>query len=254
MTQIQTKILVNFIFAVLSSTAILGCAAKGFNRGELKEQANITNPLANAAAKPTDNNKDLQEAYKKIANIPKPFKLAVYFKPPKIHYGQVQWQWTEKDRAILDDIGKELKSEGLVSEVLPITQSMVTDEGLKPVRLVATQHQADALLIISGGAQIDRYFNGWGWSYILLLPTLFIPGSTVDTVFLASATLWDVKNASLYFTAEVESTSSGTYPALVGKHNKELIDDVKVQALTDLKIDLKKTIKGTKTETKHSSL
>lgn len=234
----MVKNLVRSCAVLAVAFSMLGCASKGFNRGALQEQVGVV--------KPVYDEKEIKDAYNKKSNLPKPFKLGVYFKPPKESRGEPQWRWSEQDKSLLEEIGAELKTEGVISDVFPIVGSLVTTEDLKSLRLVAAKHQADALLIVSGGAQIDRYINNWGWSYILLLPTLFVPGSKADTLFLANASMWDVKNEFLYLTAEAEATSSDTYVAAFGKKDKDLVDEAKIQSVTKLKAELKKMIKGTK--------
>lgn len=217
----------------------LGCASKGFNRGELKQQIGVI--------KPTFDDSEIKSAYNKKANLPKPFKLGVYFKSPSPAQGaQKQWRWTEQDKSLLEEIGKELRADGVVADVFPIVSSLVQDEDLKSLRLVAAKHQADALLIVSGAGEIDRYTNNWGWSYILLIPTFFIRGSQADTLFVTNASLWDVKNEFLYLTAESEGMASDKYAAAFGKNDKELLDEAKTKSLTLLKDELKKMIKGAK--------
>lgn len=225
-------------FGALTSLHV-GCASKGFNRGELKEQIGVIKP------KYDDN--EIKEAFTKKPNLPKPFKLAVYFKSPRRSKGMDgEWRWTEQDKALLEEIGKELKAEGVVSDVFPIMGSLVADEDLKSLRLVAAKHHADALLIVGGVGQIDRYINNWGWTYALLVPAFFVPGSEADTLFLSNASLWDVRNEYLYLTAEAEATTKKTYIAAFGKQDKELVDQAKTESLNNLKGEIKKMIKGTK--------
>jgi hypothetical protein len=229
-------VIIPFVVLTLLQT---GCSSKGFNRGELKEQVGVL--------KPKFDDKEIKEAFTKKSNLPKPFKLGVYFKSPNKTKGMDgEWRWTEQDKALLEEIGQEMKSEGLVSEIIPIMGSLVADEDIKSLRLVAAKHQADALLIVGGAGQIDRYINNWGWSYALLLPTFFVPGSQADTLFITNATLWDVRNEYLYLTAEAEATTKDTYIAAFGKQDKDLLDQTKTESLTNLKGELKKMIKGTK--------
>ncbi len=229
-----------FLFLLQFILFQLGCASsKGFNRGELKDQVGVI--------KPVFDDKEIKEAFNKKSNLPKPFKIGLYFTTPKLAKGaKQQWRWTEQDKALFADIGKELKSEGLVSDIFPIIDSLVQNDDLKSLRLIAAKHQADALVIVNGAGEIDRYINKWGWSYALLLPTLFVPGSQADTLFITNATMWDVKNEYLYLTAETEATAKNTYVAAFGKQDKELIDEAKTQALGNLKQELKKMLKGTK--------
>lgn len=223
------------LFALLQ----IGCASKGFNRGELKEQVGVV--------KPQYDDQEIKETFAKKANLPKPFKIGVYFKSPGRARGMDgDWRWTEQDKAQLEEIGKDLKSTGLVSEVFPIVGSVVTDESIKSLRLAAAKHHADALLIIGGAGQIDRYLNDWAWTYALLVPTLFVRGSVVDTLFITNATLWDVRNEYLYLTAEAEAITQNIYAAALGASDKVLLDQAKAESLKNLKGELMKMMKGTK--------
>ena len=229
------------IIAVLFATAVFqtSCASKVFNRGELKQQIGVI--------KPTFDDKDIKAAYNKKTNLPKPFKLAVYFKSPANSARSASdWRWTPEDRAILEEVSKDLVADKIVADVFPIVSSLVQDEDLRSLRLVAAKHQADALLVVSGAGQIDRYINGWGWTYALLVPALFVKGSQADTLFMSSASLWDVKNEYLYLAAETEATTSDPYIAAFGKKDNELINEAKTKSLQSLRAELQKMIRGEK--------
>lgn len=218
----------------------ISCASKGFNRGDLKDQI--------AATKPEFNNSEIKDAFNKKPNLPKAFKLAVYFKSPSRlnNSSSAEWRWTEQDKAILESVAADLKKDGVVSDVFPIVSSLVGDEDLRSLRLAAAKHQADALLVISGAGQTDRYINKLGWTYALILPVLFIPGSEADTLFVSNAALWDVRNEFLYLTAETEATTNKTYVAAFGDQDKDLINTAKTASLNQLKEELSKMIKGRK--------
>ncbi len=229
------------LVATILAAAIfqIGCASRGFNRGELKEQIGVT--------KPKFDDKDIKEAYNKKPNLPKPFRLAVYFKnPSNMNRPDFSWHWSPADKAFLEEIGKALTKDNVVADVFPIVGSIVQDEDLRSLRLIAAKHQADALLVVSGAGQIDRYINNWGWTYALVVPALFVKGSQADTLFMSSASLWDVKNEYLYLTAETEATTSDRYIAAFGKQDKELIDEAKTKSLQNLKGEIEKMIRGTK--------
>ncbi len=212
---------------------VAGCAT-GFNRGALKQQIGVIQKFDDS---------EIQAAYGKKAALPKPFKLGVFFKSPV----NDKWRWSEQDKAyVTEELVKELKADGLVADVFPIANSVVADEDLKALRLAAAKHQADALLIVGGGAQVDRYINNWGWTYALLVPAFFVPGSKADTLFMANASLWDVRNEFLYLTAEAEATRSKTYVAAFAKTDKDLIQEAKQEAMLGLKSELGKMIKGVK--------
>lgn len=211
----------------------------GFNRGELSEQIGVVKPVY-------DDNK-IKEAFAKKANLPKPFKLGVYFKAPvNTKKADIDWRWTEQDKTLFEEFGKELKSEGLVSDIIPIMSTITGEGDIKSLRYSAAKYHADALLVISGTGQIDRYINKWGWTYTFLLPAFFVPGSEADTLFMTNAALWDVRNEYLYVTAEAEATVNDTHIAAFGKQDKELFKQAKTEALNSLKAELKKMIKGQK--------
>lgn len=216
----------------------MACASKGFNRGELKEQLGVSKPEFSDSA--------IKNEFIKKSNLPKSFKLAVFFKSPPspTPTSPLTWRWTEDDKAILDSIAVDLKKEGVVSDIFPIIKTITTDEDLKSLRLAAAKHHADALLVVSGASEMDRYINNWGWTYALLLPTLFVPGSEADTLFVSNAALWDVRNEYLYLTAEAEATTNKTYVAAFGKSDKELVNEAKTSALNQLKTEIVKMIKG----------
>ncbi|MBL7543296.1 MAG: hypothetical protein JNL11_05740 [Bdellovibrionaceae bacterium] len=221
-------------------TTLIGCVSKGFNRGELKEQTGIVTP--------TYNDTQIKGEFQKKANLPKPFKLAVYFKnpPDEKKNTMTEWRWTEHDKSIFEGLAHEMKAQGIVSDIFPIVSSVVNSDDLKSIRMAAAKHQADAVLIIAGAGQIDRYINGWGWTYTLLLPAFFVPGSQAETVFISNATLWDVRNEYLYLTAETEANTNEKYIAAFGKKDKDLVTEAKSTALNQLHDELRKMIKGTK--------
>jgi len=223
---------------LLVLSVLSGCASKGFNRGSLKGQLGV--------AQFEYSDQKIEEVFKKKANLPKPFSLAVYMnkKPGRGIYKGADWRWSKKDYEILENAGKELKKEGLVSKIVPILGTLVKENNLKSIRLAAAKHGADAVLIISGIADVDRYLNNWGWSYALLLPALFVPGSEVQGLFLANASLWDVRNEFLYLTTESESLTQEKYIAAFGKRDQEIINIAKEDAVKKLGANLLKMVKG----------
>ncbi|MCB0406733.1 MAG: hypothetical protein KDD34_00940 [Bdellovibrionales bacterium] len=217
----------------------IGCSSKGkgFNRGELKKQIGVVNPVTDDA--------EIAKTLKRKSNLPKPFKLAVYFKNPvQSRVANPAWRWSEEDKEALLQMIEKLKSEKVVSQVFPIINSLVQEEDIKSVRMAAAKHGADAVLIFSGIADVDRYINHWGWTYILLAPALFVPGSKADTLFLANASMWDVRNEFLYITAESEGIDENTYIAAFGENDKFLIEKAKKNALNKLADQIEKMIKG----------
>ncbi len=137
---------------VLATTVLLlvgGCSHKGFNRDELRQQVGV--------AVPVYDNPDVKDEFDKKANLPKPFRLAVYFKPPRQGAGQPKWRWTDEDKTLISAVSQELKAQGVVSDVFLIVNSLVQRDELLAIRVAAAKHHADAVLIVSGGAQVDHY-------------------------------------------------------------------------------------------------
>lgn len=226
------------ITSLLLSFLLVGCASKGFNRGELKDQIGVKKLQVNDA--------EIKEVLKRKANLPKPFKLAVYFAKPanSLTHLRTKWRWTDKDRDALKSVEEQLKKEGLVSQVIPMMDSLVKEQDIKSIRLAAAKYGADAVLVIDGVADIDRYMNKLGYSYALLIPALFVPGSEVDGLFIANASLWDVRNEFLYLTAESEGTFYENYIPVFGTKDKEIIQASKQKAMEQLSKNISDMIKG----------
>jgi hypothetical protein len=227
------------IFLLPIAMVVTGCASKGFNRGALEEQIGVQKPVVNE--------KEIKDILSKKPNLPKPFKLAVYFKRPgQKGQSKPKWRWTDQDKDLILQISKELKLENTISEVFPILGNLVVDEDLKSIRIAAAKHNADAVIIVDGAGDMDKYINNWGWSYILLVTTAFVPGSESDTLFLTSASMWDVRNEYLYLSAEAEGKSSETHIALFGSKDEELIEKAKTASLQNLKNNIINMVKGLK--------
>jgi hypothetical protein len=229
------------VFLAISLCALIwvavGCSAKGFNRGELKSMM--------GANKAEYSDGDIKAAFSKKSNLPKQFKLAVYFSNPTQTRTQ-KWRWEDSDKVLLEDIGKELKTQGVLAEIFTLSDATISGTDLKSLRMAAAQHQADALLIISGAGSTDRYLTNWGGVYAFLLPVFFVPASKVDTLFIANATMWDVRNEFLYLTAEGEATTSQSYIAAFGPRDQTLLKSAKSVAVTNLRTEVINMIKGKK--------
>ena len=219
----------------------VGCKSKGFNRGELSSQLGLQ--------KPVYNDQQIQEAFNKKANLPKPFKLGIFYRSPvsKQSSQEPEWRWTPEDTAVIDGFAEEMKSQGMVSQIVSISNSLVANESdIKSIRMAAASYQVDALLIVGGTGQIDKYENAWAWSYILLAPAFFVPGSQTDTLFLTNASLWDVRNEFLYIVADAEGMIKKTHPGALRDHDKDLFAQAKTESLKNLKTESAKMIQGQK--------
>ncbi|MES2855547.1 MAG: hypothetical protein V4692_06780 [Bdellovibrionota bacterium] len=219
--------------------SIFGCASKGFDRGSLREQIGTVKPVVNDS--------EIKEVLARKPNLPKPFKLAVYFKRPiSKSSAEASWRWTDQDKDLVTAAANELSSEKIISSVSIIPESLVLVEDLKSIRLAAARQSANAVLVIDGAAESDRYINNWGWSYMLLVPALFVKGSEVDTLFMSSAVLWDVGNEYLYLTTEAEGLAHETYAPVSTVRDEDLFKTAKSNSLEKLKAQIVSSIKGSK--------
>lgn len=223
--------------ALISALLLFGgCAtSRGFDRGSLGKTLNKDIEISDA------------EIERVLSLKPQvtPFKLGVYFNPLKSNpYGSKTY-WTGEDKALLDQLGEKLIKDGVISQYVPIVTSTVGDFDLKSVRLAAARHGVDAVLVINGVSDIDRYNNNLGVTYILLVTAAFVPGTVTDSLFLSNATLWDVKNEYLYLTAEAEGTARTNRPALATKEN-QVAKEAKRLAVEELTQQLYKNISSMK--------
>jgi hypothetical protein len=124
-----------------------------------------------------------------------------------------------------------------VTEVIAIPQNAIEGTDNKAVRLAAARVGANAVLIISGTADIDRYNNALGPLYILLVTGAFIPGTEANGLFMANATMWDVGNEFLYLGVEAEGLEHKTRPAFFIEE-EQIIKAAKGKALDALAADI----------------
>ena len=206
--------------ACLAALALLACASpRGFDRGALARELR---PVA-----PAVTDEDIGKALATRPQLRSPFKLAVYFKPgpPMRRWGDYArpYQWTGTDKEALLSRLSPLVGPGGLSEVIPVSGGVVVGDDLKSIRLGAARYGADAVLVVSGAGQVDRYNNGWAGLYVTIVGAFIVPGTEADGLFVASAVLWDVRNEYLYASAEAEGTEHVSGPP-------SLVDDDRVLA------------------------
>lgn len=218
------------IFIILIVLAFTACAAsRGFDRGSLRSQ------IADQKVITED---DIKNVLALKPQLPAPFKLAIYFTPPKSvgrHWSP--WNWSGEDKDALLAIGPELKKRNILADVFVIPETILEGRGNKAIRLAAARAGADAVLIINGISEVDRYNNVLGPLYILLVTAFFIPGTEADALVMVDASMWDVRNQYLYCSAEAQATVKETRPAFFIKENR-IIKAAKEEAIALLKKDV----------------
>ncbi len=68
------------------------------------------------------------------------------------------------------------------------------------LREIATRYRAEYLLLYRHRFVDWQHVNGWGATWIAVLPALFVPHNTVEVAGVLEATLFDVKTGTLLFT------------------------------------------------------
>jgi hypothetical protein len=211
-----------------------GCAfsPRGFDRGALTRSAHV------ARQEVTD-----AEIGRVLALRPQlqfPFRLAVWFRPPRAErwssarsLSRADFRWRDEDREAVLAALRPLVASGILTEIAAIPDSVVTGDDLRAARLAGARHGADALLVVSGAGDVDRYNNWASVLYVTLVGLWIVPGSHAEGIFLASGSLWDVRNEFLYATAEAEGTSGKTGPAVL-LEDEETILGAKRAALAAL--------------------
>lgn len=220
---------------------VSGCSSsRGFDRGALSEG------LAPAAPA---TEQDIQRVLDLRPQLPRPFKLGIFFKQgarvqtDRYRYQWYGWDWQPSDKQKLLDVGSSLQRDGLVSDTVFISPETSTGQDLKSIRLAAARHGVDAVLVVSGVADVDRYNNALGPTYALLVTPLFIPGTVVDALFISHAGLWDVRNEFLYSSAEADGLASQTRPAAIVREDA-VVSLARERSITELSAAMEQHMKN----------
>lgn len=161
-----------------------------------------------------------------------PTKLALYLRPTG--FLNRHFDWTDADKDAFRAWAQDLKSRGLLSDFYVVAESSATGKTLQHLRVVAARYGADALLIVDGADDIDRYNNYKGpLLYWTILGAYLANGTHSDAVCFVTASLWDVRTGALYFTEEAEGQAHLVGPAAFVE-DKDSIEQAKKNALDAL--------------------
>jgi len=193
---------------------LTGCSSpRGFHR-ELMTASLATPPA------PAVTDADIQKALDAKPTVKKPFKLGIYFMPGQKRIEEdrsYDWNWTTADKDTVVDMAAVIKTRGMVTETAFISSSLVATNDIRSIRYAAAQHGVDAVLVISGSSDTDRYNNPLGILYIGIVTAFFVPGTVVDALFISHAGLWDVRNGCLLMSVEADGNASITRPATAAR-------------------------------------
>ena len=210
---------------------LCGCAtSRGFDRGALRTQTSEQRMIAE---------EDIAKVLALKPQLPRGFKLGIYLVPPEP--GQLpytpEWNWTGEDKDELLKMAAPLKEKGIVADAYIVPESLLDGRSRRAVRLAAARSGADAVLIVGGVPAIDRYNNELGYTYVLLLTALVVPGTVADGLFITNASMWDVGNDYLYLSVEAEGVASQTAaPVFIAE--ERIIKRAKAEAVQELQKDV----------------
>ncbi len=228
-----------YIVLLLAVTMTACASSRGFDKGHLRSQ------MVDQKVVTED---DIKNALELKPQLPTPFKLAVFFAPPKHNwrYG-TSWNWTGEDKDSLIQVKEDLMNKNIISDMFVISDAIVEGIDIKAIRLAAARAGADAVIIVNGVSSVDRYNNAWGGTYFLIIPPFFIPGTVADGLVMLNAVMWDVRNQYLYMSAEAEGTARQVKPAFFIEEN-HLISEARANAVAGLKKEvlLRLTTMGSK--------
>lgn len=190
-----------------------------------------------AERRPTVNDKRVEQAFALRPQLPKPYRLGVYFRDAESTGAEAAWRWEPKHRDAILALEKHLVGKGEVSDVFSVGHGAVAGDSLPDIRVAAARHGADAVLIVSGIDEAERSANGWAATYAAVLPLFFAPGNDLDVVFTTHAEMWDVRNEYLYLAAEAEAESHQRR-ALPYIDVEEAIEESQAEAVTLLATEL----------------
>jgi hypothetical protein len=216
---VRTRIWAQVLTLAVASLIFAACAAKGFDRGQLKQG------LGDEPRAVTD--QDIRTALAQQPQLKFPFKLAV-----ELRWGgcyECGGAWREEDKQEIMSWGQRLKESGLVSEMF-IVPDVFEKKDLKDIRLAAAQQGADAVLVVRSVNGTDEYLNPASFLYITIVGAWIVPGSDVDALVMLRGAMWDVGNSYLYVAVESEGESHLVKPSML-LDKSEAIDAAKKNAL-----------------------
>ena len=219
----------NLVLVILMISLSACATTRGFDRSSLRGHMTEEKVVSDA---------DIANALNLKPQLPNPFKLAIYFSHnDSWSTYRNDWNWLGVDKDALLEIEKELVSKNIVSDVFVISDSIVSGQDTRSIRLAAAKAGADAVIVVNGVSDIDRYNNFLGVTYVLLVTPLFIPGTVVDALFMTNATMWDVRNEYLYLSIDAEGMAKEVSPAFFIEESR-VIKQAKATAVKTLKQEL----------------
>jgi len=187
-----------------------GCS-HGFDRGRIRER------LAGEERQVDDD--DIRAALAAKPQLRFPIKVGIVFldDEPAARWDPraAHFRWRDGDREAMVAGLAKLRADGIVSDFFLVPADLTGGKDLKHLRLAAAKYGADAVLVVKGAAETERYSNPLSVLYLTIVGGFLVPATHSDALFAARCALWDVGNEFLYLSAESEGTSQRLGPAFI---------------------------------------
>lgn len=221
-----------FVLRFALALLVAGCAS-GFHRQALQQRLE-GQPL-------NVSDEEIRAALEKKPQIRFPINLAVHLIADTVLSSNdvplwdprgptVGWRWSQADVERIEQWAESLRQAGIVSNMFVMSQLVSAGNDARSARLAGAKHGADAVLVIKGVAEVDRYVNPSAILNLLILPGFFVPASHRDALFMMRAAMWDVANEFLYLSVDAEGEARMKGPTLRIR-DSDAIDSAKSLAL-----------------------
>jgi hypothetical protein len=217
--------MIQVLLALILLFGLSSCApSRGFDREAMQDMLRSEPDVVTEG--------DIGGALDRQADIPMPFRLAVFFTsqhaPFEASVQRPNWLAADKER-ILNSV-QPLKKDNLIDMAFILADSAVQGRSNRDIRLAAARYNADLVLVVNGAAAVDRYNNGYAAWYATILGIYLAPGTHSDALFMVEGTLWDTRTGFLYGTQTAEGTAHSVGPA-AWLDDKEVVARAKQEAL-----------------------
>ena len=161
-----------------------------------------------------------------------PPTLALYLKPTG-YLGRA-FEWDDHDRDLALAWARELAARSVLAGARFVSPASLKGSTLLELRQAAERYGADAILVLDGAAEVDRYNNYKApLLYWTIVGAYVADGTHSDALCLIKATLWDVKTGGRLFTETAEGRTGQVGPAALVNDRDEVVR-AKKQALDRL--------------------
>ncbi len=221
------------MIVLILTVAVAGCAT-GFDRAAAKRQ------LGDQQRGIAD--WDVKRAFEHKGSLTFPISLGVFFTDG--HTGS-DWTWEVQDKKAVLSALEPLKAARVVSNVFVVSDLLVKGKDPKDIRQAAGAQGADAVLVVRGAVQVDRYINPLAFFNVTIVGGFIVPGSHRAALFVVKAAMWDLEHEQLYLAVEAEGVGKTVAPTFVIR-DKWAIDRAKERALTDFQGELIERLRSLK--------